>query len=585
MNALVQVLLLAIAAIAVARLAREPWRGRLLNVAKAWATVLAFWVLFTHEVADAEGNRVMVIDLIARSLRDIEAGPFITFCLAAAGIKFLGILASMQRWRILISGQGIELPFRHIFGSFLIGRFIGTFLPSTAGLDGYTLYDAARFSGRTVEVTAAKFLEKIIGLTGIFLTFLVALPFGMEMFYAIFEDRGTARTVAGMGVALCMVVLGGMLTVLWFPGVIQWLIDHLPLPAKDRLAGIVHRISDAAGAYKDKKLLVLNAFFLSFLVHFTTAAMYYFTALAIQAPGAEFWTITLGSSIQILATVLSPFTIAGEGIRELAQLLLLQNLIGPAAAVVSAALGFWAAEALTLAGAWFWWVRPADYTPPWCLVNGEQVDYEEAARAAGALETEQEKAARATSEKVDAPPYWRRALTGAGYGLGAGVLAGLLIGVGEGLAIGAQGFGTEAQVLWYAPVMYAALFGALCLVGGLVLAVLPMDEEDSRGWTPSLALLATLVPVGLAVAVFRLMRDVYQEQLPPLGVLGLVVGGFGLLALALFLVGPRLFRGRLGNPGEARARAAAAGRGGARRHRPRPLRRREERHPHHSAAA
>ena len=64
----------------------------------------------------------------------------------------------------------------------------------------------------------------------------------------------------------------------------------------------------------------------------------------------------LASSIQILATVLSPFTIAGEGIRELAQLVLLQNMIGPAAAIVSAALGFWAAEALTLAGGVFWWI-------------------------------------------------------------------------------------------------------------------------------------------------------------------------------------------------------------------------------------
>ena len=91
--------------------------------------------------------------------------------------------------------------------------------------------------------------------------------------------------------------------------------------------------------------------------------MYYFTALAISAENAEFWPIAFGSSIQILATVLSPFTIAGEGIREAAQLVLLGNMIGPANAIVSAALGFWAAEALTLGGAWFWWRRPAEYRP------------------------------------------------------------------------------------------------------------------------------------------------------------------------------------------------------------------------------
>ena len=546
MNVLLQILVLTVFAIVVARKAHDPWRGRLLNLAKAYATFLAFWVLFTHEVANEAGEKVAVLDLIAEQLSQIEPGTFMLYCGLAAGIKFLGILASMQRWRILIQGQGIELPFRHIFGSFLIGRFIGTFLPSTAGLDGYTLYDAARFSGQTVEVTAAKFLEKVIGLTGVFMTFMVALPFGMEMFYSIFEDPKRAEAVAGLGVAVSGMVLGGLVTVLWFPGVVQWVIERLPLPGKERLTGIVRRVSESAAAYKHKKGLVLQAFFLSFLVHFTTAAMYFFTALAISAPGAEFWTITLGSSIQILATVLSPFTIAGEGIRELAQLLLLGNLIGPAAAVVSAALGFWAAEALTLAGAWFWWIRPRDYTPAWCLVDGVQVDYEEAAAAATALETDEERLSRESRGSVDAPPYGVRARRAAAYGLGAGVLAGIVLGIGEAIAIWFQGFGTEAQVLWYGPLAYAALFGSLCLLGGLVLAAFPMDEDDTRGWTPSLALLFTVVPIGLAITVFRLRRDVYAEQMPPVEVLLMVLGGFGLLALALFFVGPRLFRGAFG---------------------------------------
>jgi len=98
--------------------------------------------------------------LILAQVALIELGPFLLFCGAAAGVKFVGILASMYRWVVLLRGQGIEFPFRHIFGSFLIGRFIGTFLPSTAGLDGYKLYDAARFSGKTVEVTATTAIER-----------------------------------------------------------------------------------------------------------------------------------------------------------------------------------------------------------------------------------------------------------------------------------------------------------------------------------------------------------------------------------------------------------------------------------------
>ena len=174
---------------------------------------------------------------------------------------------------ILLRGQGIELPFRHIFGSFLIGRFLGTFLPSTAGLDGYTLYDAARFSGRTIEVTAAKALEKVIGVSGIFLTFLVALPFGMSMFHSIFSEE-TALTVALLASGVCVAVVGGLLVVLLVPQLVQWIIEKLPIPGKSRLEGLVMRISHSAAAYRDKPGLIGLAFVLSFLVHFTTAAMY-----------------------------------------------------------------------------------------------------------------------------------------------------------------------------------------------------------------------------------------------------------------------------------------------------------------------
>mgnify|MGYP002527085630 FL=1 len=169
MTILLEIASIALLAILVSRFAPEKMRGRILNVLKAWVTVRAFWLLLTHPVQLEGGEYVIAWKLIQQTLANIDAGTFWLFVLMATGIKFVGILASMRRWMVLLRGQGIELPFKHIFGSFLIGRFIGTFLPSTAGLDGYKLYDASRFSGRTVETTAATFLEKVLGVTGIFL--------------------------------------------------------------------------------------------------------------------------------------------------------------------------------------------------------------------------------------------------------------------------------------------------------------------------------------------------------------------------------------------------------------------------------
>lgn len=517
---LLQIMGIALLAIVGFRLAKgSKARTRVFTILKAWVTVFAFWVLLSHRI-----DGVPVIRLIRDQIEQIDAATFWTFVLMATGIKVIGMLSSMYRWILMLRGQGIELPFRHVFGSFLIGRFIGTFLPSTAGLDGYTLFDAARFSGKTVEVTAAKFVEKVCGFSGVFMTFLVALPFGI----GIFGDN--AMVFAAISVPIAAGVITGLVLVLLFPGIVQWVLLNVPLPAKARISGLVTRISNSAAAYRGHPGLVFQILFLSFLVHFTTAVMYYYTALAIGAEGADFWKITFGSAIQIFVTVISPFTIAGEGIREAAQYVLLGELIGPGAAIVSAALGFWAAEAPTMLGFFFWWARSDTYRPAFARVDGVQVDYEAAAIAAASLEQDVD----VTAGEDVATPLTERLWRAPSVGAFAGILAGILLGFGEAITIFQGGLGTESQVFWFGPFLWATVLGGLSIVGGLFLATLPMDKRELGHWVFRLGFGACLIPFGLFVVLFRLRRDVYDESMPPVLVTAAVlVGATILLALIL----------------------------------------------------
>ena len=496
-------------------------RTRIFTALKAWITVFAFWMLFSHEI-----DGVKVLQLIIDQVAKIDPVIFWTFTLVATGIKVVGMLSSMYRWILMLRGQGIELPFRHIFGSFLIGRFIGTFLPSTAGLDGYTLFDAARFSGKTVEVTAAKFVEKVCGFSGVFMTFLVTLPFGI----AIFGDD--AALFATVSIPIATGVIGGLVVVLLFPGFVQWILENVPLPAKERIKGLVTRISNSAAAYRGRPGLVLQILFLSFMVHFTTAAMYYFTALAISANNADFWMVTFGSSIQIFATVISPFTIAGEGIREAAQMVLLGPLIGHAEAIVSAALGFWAAEAPTLFGFFFWWLRGDDYRPAFSRVDGQQVDYEEAARAAASLQEDVD----VTAGEEVATPIGERMWRAPSAGAFAGICAGIVLGLGEAITVYRGGLGTESQIFWFGPFLWATVLGGLSILGGVFLATLPMDKKELGHWVFRLGFGACLIPFGLFVVLFRLRRDVYLEQMPPVLVIAAVL--IGTTILLLLILGP-----------------------------------------------
>ena len=246
MSILLEIFSVAVLALLVARLVGEPWRARAFNVLKVYLTVRMVWLLLLWQVDDGSGARLPAWNLILDQLGRIDAGVFWTFAAIGAAIRFLGVLASMYRWLLVLRGQRIDLPFWHILGAFLIGRAIGFFLPSTAGLDAYKLYDAARFSGRTVEVTAGTVLEKVRGVTGIFLTYLVALPFGIS----IFGDN--ALLVASITVPMAVGIIGALLSVLWFPGLVQWGIENLPLPGKAQLRGVVTRISQATAAYRDK---------------------------------------------------------------------------------------------------------------------------------------------------------------------------------------------------------------------------------------------------------------------------------------------------------------------------------------------
>jgi arylsulfatase A-like enzyme/uncharacterized membrane protein YbhN (UPF0104 family) len=505
-------------------------------LAKALLTAGAFWLLFAHEVTDPEGRSATTFEVIRGFLPRIDLGTFVRFVLLATATKLVGILASMLRWSVLLSGQGIELPFRHVFGSFLIGRFLGTFLPSTLGLDGYKLYDAARFSGRSVEASGATLVEKVLGFTGIFLTYLVALPFGVS----IFGER--AGQVAALTVPVALLpVLACFLVFVWpGPPFVRWIAARLPGGAH---SGFLERLVEAVTAYRGRPGTIAAAAVLSFVVHFTTAAMYFFTALAIGVSPAQasFWQVTFASSIQILATVLSPFTIAGEGIREIAQYYLLGHLMGPAESIVSAALGFWAAEALTLVGGVVWWLRGDDYRPAWCRVDGRQVDWQAAARESRELGF----AGPGEAGTEPMAPIARRVLEGLVLGAAGGVLAGWLLGAADaGVTVSLSGAGEERQVLWFGVLLYGLVLAAIGAGVGAVLGLLPLSERSRHRATTPLAFAASFLPLGLAVAVFRLQRDVWMEQRPPLPVL--------LLAALAAAVVTALAAGWLSRPGGAR---------------------------------
>ncbi len=355
-------------------------------LAKVGFTFAGFMALLRHPIPcppDAEAGCVAlpVYETITAYIDkvDVPLETFFLFAALAMAIKFVGVLSSAFAWHLLLVGQGIRFPYwQKIVTSFLIGRFIGTFLPSTIGLDGYTLYEAGKYSNQWPRAITAKGLEKFIGVTGLFLGMVVTLPFGYSVIENVMSDLGKPEAAGAMAGAI-LATAGGVSAVvvvgLVKPGLITWSLGIFGKLMPGAVRGKVEQFTDAVGAYKGKVGLLMLALANKFVTHFTTAMVYFFTALAIGVVGAEFWPVVFGSTIQILATLLSP-TIAGEGAREAFQALLLKDELGGVApAVLSGALGFIAAEAATLWGGAFLWTRKAGWRPRFCEVDGVQVDY------------------------------------------------------------------------------------------------------------------------------------------------------------------------------------------------------------------
>ena len=82
---------------------------------------------------------------------------------AAAAMQLSAISCAVLRWDKLLRGQGIIAPRRHLFGSFMIGRFFGAFTPAGLGLQGFKLYDIASQTGKVARSTACIGIEMVLG--------------------------------------------------------------------------------------------------------------------------------------------------------------------------------------------------------------------------------------------------------------------------------------------------------------------------------------------------------------------------------------------------------------------------------------
>jgi arylsulfatase A-like enzyme/uncharacterized membrane protein YbhN (UPF0104 family) len=422
------------------------------------------------------------------------------------------ITCGITRWNRLLAGQGIRAPIPHLIGTFMIGRFFGAVTPGGLGLGGYRVYDIARFTGKTARSVASVGIEMVLGNLAVGLVALISCTFGM-------------RYIGEGGLALAAVLFGGLIavtfTILWKPRLVQLLSERLPPAARQRLQNMV----DAVCAYEGKPGLLIQSELLSMGVHIFNGIIYVCAAkgLGVELPVTELFFVSI---LQNVAAHV-PISINGVGLREGAALGL-YALVGvpPELAVLIPIVGFSVEMVVSSLGGLVLLARKAEYKPV--------ITVEDAGR---------EDQVRAQIERV--PEHeWPDLPSGIGIGLSAGLLSGLLVGLGESWAIAAASHGRADSDLWAFGVLSYAL--VLALIGGIGGGVLAFSGRwMQRRKVPEPTAFAQLAALALAlfgfvIGLFRVQRDVYQEELVLKSAEGVMVLG-GALAGALVLYGLAFF--------------------------------------------
>jgi len=292
-------------------------------------------------------TRVVNLEDLLNEVR--QANP--TWLALAVLAQAVAIACNILRWDVLLRAQGLRVPFGHLTSTFLVGRFLGTFLPSTIGLDAYRAYDIAARTGATAQSVAVILVEKIIGFFALSGLILVTLPGGASLISA--------------GVRLVLLIVFALPVTLSFvlllrPGLLRRALD-LPFPARRRLAPKLRNAIEAVSLYHDQPRRLWTATLLGVFVHLGAVLMYFCNAQALNA-GVTFTQMLFAGPLIIAATVGLP-VVAGEGAREGAAIALLGHIIPSEKAFLTSHLGFWIGLLLSLIGGVLYLLRPADYRP------------------------------------------------------------------------------------------------------------------------------------------------------------------------------------------------------------------------------
>lgn len=405
---------------------------------------------------------------------------------AAMAMQLVAIGFAIVRWKVMLGAQGIGARWRFLFPSFMIGRFWGAFTPGGLGLDGWKLYDVAAQTNKPSRAIAVTAAEKILGQLAFFIVVMGASVWGLEL-------MGATGLLLINGFFVVLVSCG--MTFIARPKLFRPLFRLLPRQVESRIEPLIQAVS----AYQGQARVLTIAVLSGVAVHAFNNMIYVCAAQAMGLPITP-TVIFFASSIVILSTIV-PLSFNGMGVREATAAGVLASIGGVSAGLAAATytLGWIAEMCVSAFGILFFLARRQGYDAKLVV---EQPEREEAILA----------------ELPEVPQAeWPSRVRGLTIGAAAGLVAGMIIGVGEGAVVIADGGGRVG----YGVMAYGAVaYGIFCALGGAAFGLASawigrwmrreaVPEPQAFGRLTGLIVAA----IAFGLAAFRIRRDVFHEEI------------------------------------------------------------------------
>ena len=230
----------------------------------------------------------------------------------AWGLMLVSTVVKAFRWSLLVRQSHMNIPFRRLLGTYLVGGFFSTILPTSFGGDAVRAVDTAVETGRPADSTSSVVIERGIGLLAII---------GAGSLFTLFLHPGKVPQgfVLLVHVMFAAGILGlVMLRLGWFLEPFAALLTRLKMV---RLVVKVRGLQAAMTEHLGRPGVLLLMLILSIIANALTMGATYIVLSAVTDP------IPLAAFVPMIAlsttAELLPISIAALGVKESAYIFFL----------------------------------------------------------------------------------------------------------------------------------------------------------------------------------------------------------------------------------------------------------------------